>query len=107
MKLGQCMGEAILSGFLKRKTFAKGLYYIVNQTNLGDQPYNILDKFKSLEQAQAKFGQMKTTPGFSKILVDGSTGKIVMKEGPENWVGQNLVYMYEHVQGKVYNGKFK
>jgi len=50
---------------------------------------------------------MKVTPGFSKILVDGTTGKVLEKEGPENWVGQNLVYMYEHVQGKVYNGKFK
>jgi len=60
-----------------------------------------------LDQAQAKFSEMKVTPGFSKILVDGTTGKVLEKEGPENWVGQNLVYMYEHVQGKVYNGKFK
>ena len=86
-KLGQCMGEAITNGYLKRKTFGKGQYYIVNQTNLGDQPYNIMERFKSLDLAQNKFGRMQTTPGFSKILVDGTTGKIVDKEGPENWVG--------------------
>ena len=96
-----------MNGYLKRKAFAKGTYYIVNQTNLGDQPYNILERFKTLDSAEQKFNSMTTVPGYSKILVDGTSGKILQKDGPDNWVGQNLVYMYEHVQGKVYNGKFK
>ena len=38
----QCMGQALFDGNLKRKTFAKGKFYVVNQTDLGGQPYNIL-----------------------------------------------------------------
>jgi hypothetical protein len=39
-------------------------------------------------------------------MVEGATGKIVNKEGPNNEVAQNMMYMYKHVQGKVFDGKF-
>ena len=48
IKLSQCMGLAVLDGNLKRKQFQKGTYYVVNQTDLGNEPYNILEKYKSL-----------------------------------------------------------
>uniref|UniRef100_A0A7S3IMW8 Uncharacterized protein n=1 Tax=Strombidium inclinatum TaxID=197538 RepID=A0A7S3IMW8_9SPIT len=100
------MGQAVLDGNLKRKTFGKGLYYVVNQTNLGNSPYNILEKYKSLAEAKAQYD--KTEQGsFSKILVDGTSGKVVEQAGEASWVAQNLMYMYEHVQGKVFNGRFR
>ena len=43
------MGEAVIDGQLKRKSFAKGYFYIVSQTDLGNQPYNILDRVKNLD----------------------------------------------------------
>jgi len=39
-------------------------------------------------------------------LVDGTTGKIVDKQGSEKWVAHNLVFMYENVSGVVYNDKY-
>ena len=105
MKLSQCMGQAVLQGNLKRKAFAKGYFYVVNQTDLGNQTYNILERFKSQEQAKKKFGELKTDK-YAKIMVDGATGRILDKRGQESLVAQNLMYMYEHVQGKVYNGRF-
>lgn len=44
-----------------------------------------------------KFEKTELKDGYSKILVDGTSGRIIDKEGPEQMVGQNLVYMYEHV----------
>lgn len=35
-QLQQCIGSAILDGNLKRKSFAHGYYYVVNQTDLGN-----------------------------------------------------------------------
>lgn len=105
MKVSQCMGQAVLSGNLKRKAFAKGYFYVVNQTDLGNQTYNILERFKSQEQAKKKFGDLKADK-YAKILVDGASGRIIDKRGRESLVAQNLMYMYEHVQGKVYNGRF-
>lgn len=105
MKLSQCMGQAVLSGNLKRKAFAKGYFYVVNQTDLGNQTYNILERFKSQEQAKKKFTDLKADK-YAKILVDGASGRIIDKRGRESLVAQNLMYMYEHVQGKVYNGRF-
>ena len=91
------MGKAVLDGQLKRKAFAKGFFYIVTQTDLGNQPYNILERVKNQEQAKMKFEKTQLKDGYSKILVDGTSGRIIDKEGPEQMVGQNLVYMYEHV----------
>lgn len=49
--LQQCIGSAVLDGNLKRKSFVHGQYYVVNQTELGNQPYNIVERFNKLEQA--------------------------------------------------------
>ena len=103
----ECMGQALFDGNLKRKTFAKGKYYVVNQTELGGQPYNILQKYADLDSAKASFNKVEiNNKKYSKILVEGSTGKIVDKEGDQINLGQNLIYMYKHVQGKVYDGRY-
>lgn len=72
-----------MEGQLKRKSFAKGFYYIVSQTDLGNQPYNILERIKSQDQAKTKFEKTVPQEGYSKILVDGTSGRIIEREGPE------------------------
>ena len=79
------MGQALFDGNLKRKTFAKGKFYVVNQTDLGGQPYNIMTKFNNLSEAETSFKQIETqNDKYSKILVNGTNGKITQKFGPEN-----------------------
>lgn len=77
----------MLDGNLKRKSFAKGFYYIVNQTDLGKEPYNILERFKSLDEAQKKFNELNVKDNFAKVLVEGASGRIVDQKGPSSWVG--------------------
>ena len=68
----------------------------------------MLEKFNTEEQAKASFEKVEGLENgkYSKILVDGSTGKLLNQSGPQNWIGQNIMYMYKHVQGKVFDGKF-
>ena len=77
----------------------------MNQKNLGGQTYNVVQKHKTLNDAKDYFDKVDSG-NFSKILVDGTSGKIKEEKGPKNLVGQNLIYMYEHIQGKVYDGRF-
>ena len=83
----KCLGQSILDGNLKRKSFTHGQYYVVNQTNLGKQPYNIVERYKNVAQAQDAYKQVKLDKGFSKILVNGSDGKILQQEGDRELVG--------------------
>jgi hypothetical protein len=91
---------------LKRKSFQPGNYYVVNQKNLGGQTYNVVQTFKKDISDAKDYYDKVDTGKFSKILVDGTSGKIKEQQGPANLVGQNLIYMYEHIQGKVYDGRF-
>ena len=52
----------------------------------------MLEKYKSLSDAKGSFDKVSTKYG--KILVDGTTGKLVEKDGERRWVAQNLMYMY-------------
>jgi len=54
---------------------------------LGKQPYNIVERYKNVAQAQDAYKQVKLDKGFSKILVNGSDGKILQQEGDRELVG--------------------
>jgi len=55
-----------------------------------------VQRYKSLNDAKENFDKLDAGK-YSKILVDGTTGKIREKSGDKGLVGQNLVYMYEHI----------
>ena len=64
-----------------------------------------------MEEAQHQFGnlnlsQSNNNKNYSKLLIDGTSGRILSKEGGDEWIAQNLMYMYQHVQGKVFNARF-
>ena len=84
--LGKCMGQAVFDGNLKRKSFVAGYYYVANQTDLANQSYNMLTRFKTLDAAKESYKNQKAK-GYSKILVEGTTGRILEKDGPKEWVG--------------------
>ena len=84
--LGKCMGQAVFDGNLKRKSFVAGYYYVANQTDLANQSYNMLTRFKTLDAAKESYKNQKAK-GYSKILVEGTTGRIMEKDGPKEWVG--------------------
>ena len=92
------MGQAILDKNVRKKTFGPA-YFVVHQVLLEDRTQNEVSKFESLAEAKKAFDEAEDEP--SKILVDGESGKIVDKSGPKQWVAQNLVFMYQHVHGKV------
>ena len=100
------MGQALLDGNLKRKAFQKGFYYLTYQTELGGTQYNIVNKYKTLDEAKSNFEKVNNTK-YAKVLVDGTTGRLLEQAGPKELVGQNLIYMYQHVEGKVYNGRLQ
>lgn len=107
MQISQCLGYAVLDGNLKRKTFSPGSFFIVNQAEIEtNKIQNILSKYQSQPEAEAQFKALQLDKKFAKILVDGSTGKIIYQDGDNRLVAQNLMYMYQHVQGTVFNGKY-
>ena len=112
LKLQQCLGFAVLDGNLKRKTFGDGNFFIVNQAEIeAGHLQNVLSKYQSLDKAKSQFKMIdisKDSQGTrsAKILVDGATGKILDQSGDARLVAQNLMYMYQHVQGTVFNGRY-
>ena len=87
-----CTGKALQDGNLKMKLYENDTFYVVNhETNT---IYNDVVHFHQYRLNEA----LKSYEGFPQqdatILVRGSDGLIIKKKGDDQYIQQNLAYLY-------------
>lgn len=93
-----CTGKALMDGNLKMKTYMNDTYYVINHEK--DSIYNDVVHFHQLRLEDAT----KSFNGFaqndSTILVRGSDGLIMKKKGEDQFIAQNLAYLYNDYESQ-------
>lgn len=93
-----CTGKALMDGNLKMKTYMNDTYYVINHEK--DSIYNDVVHFHQLRLEDAT----KSFNGFaqndSTILVRGIDGLIMKKKGEDQFIAQNLAYLYNDYESQ-------
>ena len=90
-----------MDGNIKQKVFDSDQVFVLNHE--ANTIYNDIVKFRSeqMEEALKQFDQYPKED--ATILMRSSDGQLLKKKGEENYIGQNLAYLYNdsEQQGKV------
>lgn len=87
-----CTGKALMDGNLKMKTYNSDFLYVLNHEN--GTIYNDIIRYQTnrMPEALASFNGFPKTD--STVLVRGTDGLVLKKKGEEQYIGQNLAYLY-------------
>jgi len=87
-----CTGKALMDGNLKMKTYNSDFLYVLNHEN--GTIYNDIIRYQTsrMPEALASFNGFPKTD--STVLVRGGDGLVLKKKGDEQYIGQNLAYLY-------------
>lgn len=93
-----CTGKALMDGNLKMKTYLNDTYYVINHEL--DSIYNDVVHFHQLRLEDATKSFSSFPANDTTILVRGSDGQILKKKGEEQYVAQNLAYLYNDFESQ-------
>ena len=93
-----CQGKALIDGNLKEKIYDSKMVYVVNHES--NSIYNDIKHFSvdKMEDAYKEFDKFPKND--STILVRGTDGSILKKKGEDNFVNQNIAYLYNDNETK-------
>lgn len=87
-----------MDGNLKMKTYLNDTYYVINHEL--DSIYNDVVHFHQLRLDDATKSFSSFPANDTTILVRGSDGQILKKKGEEQYVAQNLAYLYNDFESQ-------
>jgi hypothetical protein len=87
-----------MDGNLKMKTYMNDTYYVVNHEK--DSIYNDVVHFHQLRLEDATKSFNSFAQNDSTILVRGSDGLIMKRKGEDQFIAQNLAYLYNDYESQ-------
>ena len=101
-----CTGKALMDGNLKMKTYLNDTYYVINHEK--NSIYNDVVHFHQLNIEDATKSFNSFAQNDSTILVRGNDGLIIKKKGEDQYIQQNLAYLYNDYesQGEIQIGPY-
>lgn len=87
-----------MDGNLKMKTYMNDTYYVINHEK--DSIYNDVVHFHQLRLEDATKSFNSFAQNDSTILVRGEDGLIMKKKGEDQFIAQNLAYLYNDYESQ-------